>query len=786
MNDINKYLEILTEFAEKELANHFKIKKLGFEHFEIVNSYLIHQTICENRNNTLLYIPHKQTKSKFYIPVIFTLALYNFIDNFIDNETDFHKGDTLQLGKDRFVIEKIDAFNASLIKKDNANTRYPNVPKKKLKYYIKTYANASSAKVRKTFDSYRSFFKDYIVGIDREVPSQFKYKSIIVTDKSIVSELKAYHINGAQIHKAFPFQYVTKSGKLTNNIPIEPMIYVVNDYETVRQYILTQDITIRNITFIGKNKYEEHHLEITEDINNGKIENCLLIGSSDLSVNAIPNLRKWKWTLAELDYFNYFTTYPIRKIITDNNQFTIALNDFNNSIKQIEEEYGISLNELYNYIRNVIQIVIPTSRSRLVIQFDDLLIHFKKEGEDIVESILSEIGEYDYDDIWKEILDQFSKLMEIKKSSYLKFKEINKFQNIDYLVVPKKYLEFWENDIYPYKVKNVISFKDFKSKNLENKNKIIVFIGFYGYNHLKSMSYSSNEISILLSPEEDKYFNACQNKFNNETYMELKSTDRKAISNISFDDVKQIESIDELIDRLFSQDEEAKMNPDCSEFFTTNIVRELTFEDDTEKLVLDENKRVLLQIDQKEYFEKVKYLKSGDKIRVYDNSSKEELYQVALGYDVNGEFAKIEEFSKLWKLELELFYKEYNSLNELHQLLVKNGLSIKNPQTLNNWIRPESNVKFPQRRKDLLVLRDTLKSEILNGNYKDILYYRKVYNGLMIALGRDFSDEISEYIQHKKVGELLKKFGKKQIQQFVDQNAKERVIKTIKAINFEQ
>ena len=88
-------------------------------------------------------------------------------------------------------------------------------------------------------------------------------------------------------------------------------------------------------------------------------------------------------------------------------------------------------------------------------------------------------------------------------------------------------------------------------------------------------------------------------------------------------------------------------------------------------------------------FEKVKNLKTGDKIRVYDNSSKEELYQVALEFDVNGEFTKIEEFSKLWKSELESFYKEYNSLNELHQLLVKNGLSIKNPLTLNNWIKPD-------------------------------------------------------------------------------------------------
>ncbi len=38
-----------------------------------------------------------------------------------------------------------------------------------------------------------------------------------------------------------------------------------------------------------------------------------MIGSADISENSIPNLLKWKWTLPELDFFNYFATYPINK-----------------------------------------------------------------------------------------------------------------------------------------------------------------------------------------------------------------------------------------------------------------------------------------------------------------------------------------------------------------------------------------------------------------------------------------------------------------------------------------
>jgi anaerobic ribonucleoside-triphosphate reductase len=68
MKDVNKYLEFLIEFAERKLNTHFKIDKLAFDNFEIVNSYLIYQTIKDNKKkiNTLIYIPDKETKSQFY------------------------------------------------------------------------------------------------------------------------------------------------------------------------------------------------------------------------------------------------------------------------------------------------------------------------------------------------------------------------------------------------------------------------------------------------------------------------------------------------------------------------------------------------------------------------------------------------------------------------------------------------------------------------------------------------------------------------------------------------
>jgi len=586
------------------------------------------------------------------------------------------------------------------------------------------------------------------------------------------------------IHKAFPFQYITKTGRKTDNISIDPMIYIVNDYQTARTHILNKRNNISNVIFIGANKYKDCHLEISEDLKSKRIENCLLIGSADISENAIPNLYKWKWTLPELNYFNYFTTYPINKILVENEYFSDLLKDFDSLLTQIENDYGINLKELYYFVRNILPVMIPTNKSRLITQLDNILMYFEKEGEDIVESAFYEIDEYDYEEIWGEILTNFIALINCKKDSNLKYQKLNEFQRIDYLIVPKEYLEIWNEEVNKGKIRNVISFKDFEQ--LDVKNKTIVFLGFFGYNHLKSMMYSSNRINIILYSQENEHFKNCFNRFKRETYNELKSSDRTVISDISFKETEKIENISELIKRLFEQDEETKINPDYIETYSTNIRRELTFENDTETLELDENKTVLLKINQKERFEKVKNLTVGDKIRVYDNSSKEELYQVALEADTDGQFTRIEGFSKLWKKELKNYYSEFESLEELYKSLVNNGLSIKNELTLRNWININSNVKFPQRKKDLFVLKKAINSTQLNENYSDILKSRRLFNGIMIALGRDFSDEISDYIQNKKKGKLLKQFSDTQIQQFVDKNAKERIIKTIKAVDYEQ
>jgi len=787
MENINLYLNNLERCARGHLKEKYNIDKVHFSPFQLINSYLIYQSIDESKTkkNSLIYIPDTKDKSKFYIPVIIILALYNFYDNYIVDETDFEIGEIVQKDGDRFKIDEIKNNSITITKEDKSKSKIF-IPKSKLKNeYIITTAKLNNNKAKIKFNDYKRFFTNNIIGLDNSkgLPSKFKYKSIIITDKSIEKQLKKYKVDKHHIHKSFPFKYITKTGKESDNIPIDPMIYIVNDYQTARKYILDKGIFIRNVIFIGASKYKNDLLNISNDLNNKRIEKCLLIGDNDIKTNALPDLYKWKWTLLELNYFKYIESKEICKLEIKNDEFSELLNEFNETIIQIEKENGLNLKELYKFIRRTFPIVVSSSECRLIKQLDKLLIYFEKEALDIVETAFYDIDEYDYEDSWKNILEKFTNLINWKKKHFLKYEQLMNFKKIDFLVVPEDYLGIWNKERRNYLIRKVISFKDFK--NLEITNKVIVFLGFYGYEHLKSIIYNPNKINILLYPQEKEWFINCANKLERETYNELKNLDRKKISEISFKEIEKVEDISELIKRLSEKYENDEINPDHSINDSTNISYKLTFENDIDIPPLDANKAVLLEINHKEREEKIENLKVGDVIRVYDNTTKEEVYKIAKKADKSGTFNNIEYFSKLWKTELSKYSKSFNSLETFLMHLNDKGLSISSESTLKNWINSKSSVKFPHKTKDLLVLKKTINSNMLNYKFNDIIKSRQAYNGIMIALGRDLSDEISAYIKKKQKGKILKEYTDEQIQKFVDQNAQKRIVKTIKAIDYE-
>ena len=57
------------------------------------------------------------------------------------------------------------------------------------------------------------------------------------------------------LKKAIPFQWVTKRGLTKHEsdfIPIEPMIYLVPDYETFKEHLIDKIENLDSVIFIGK------------------------------------------------------------------------------------------------------------------------------------------------------------------------------------------------------------------------------------------------------------------------------------------------------------------------------------------------------------------------------------------------------------------------------------------------------------------------------------------------------------------------------------------------------
>src|SRR5690606_8959392 len=140
----------------------------------------------------------------------------------------------------------------------------------------------------------------------------------------------------------------------------------------------------------------------------------------------------------------------------------------------------------------------------------------------------------------------------------------------------------------------------------------------------------------------------------------------------------------------------------------------------------------LLQSDGSERPEKVKNLKENDIIRLYENTTKEELYKIAIESGDEEKFLEIESLSKLWKSLLSVYTFKFSSLTDFLKFLNEKGISISNENTLRNWITPESNVKFPQKTKDLYILKTILQDSMLDKYFQALLQSRRLYNGIMI------------------------------------------------------
>ncbi|MGQ1908185.1 hypothetical protein ACT3CE_00210 [Marinifilum sp. RC60d5] len=780
------YLSNLLNHSKSELEKNYNINDFEFDDFEFINFFLINKALNEDNYNLAINFPQRDDKRDFYIPVLLSVTSTLFFQNYVDDKTDYVIGEIVQKDGLRFrIIGKTDD-GFKIISEDVAKTvKYPT--NKSIKKYIVTTAALTARQVKTKFNHYRNLFK--LIFGDDYVPSKFTYKAaIIVERKDFLESLKNKKLSEVDLKKAIPFKWVTKKGfdkNESDSIPIEPMIYLLPDYETFKEFVFDKIENLESVVFIGKNKYEPFLTQIKRDLRKGNIPKAIFIGSN--GIDNIENLKTWKWTQSETNYFNEIEDSSFNLINTAPSDFINSIQVFEQKIQEIDTEYCFNLKTLFRLKKILYSTVLPNKNFRLVSQLEYLRHIYSKEIYSIVSESFFEINEdpKPHIDILTELANSIIANIPLDKwDSFLKL------ERADILIVPERFKDTWLYELKSLVKIKVLSFKEFK--NLHNRfttRKNIAFLTIFGFADspneiLRFIEQTSNDFYFILYPEEIKLVEKLLNKCKNESIEQFGSKHRYSLSHVEYPIIKEDEDISDIISKFYEQD--SFENRTYHYEHTENIEYKLTFKND-EIVVLEGSKAVLLLTDNQKRKEKVSNIVSGDKVRVYENTSKERLFEIASENDEQGKLVEIIENSKTWKQCLINYYNNKKSYTYNEEQLLKelldNGAKIQ-IVTLKKWLNISDKDFFPSQIINLIAIKRTIDCDILNSKFDEIKRCKKAYRSIMIALGRDLSDEIMDYIisNKKVVGKILQRFNSEQIDKFINESAPLQTVKNIQIL----
>lgn len=713
------YLHQLNQTAEKNLETDFRFTKPDFSTFQIINASLIKQLFSKEDTNLLISLPTNELpKTVFEISILLPVLKcflhsagitksVNVGDIIIKAECgtissvreigeNFIKATPL-LETSRVVIGYESPF---LILNDNLKLKVAQKLNKATYIQKKSSIENLKSKLLEEIQQHLAITKYYQ---DRNISLSPKHKTkvIAVASKKDFLEL---------IPSCIPFQYINKSGEIYPDTPFDPILYVVNDFATAKEFIIDKEFEIDTILFIGDNKYKADSLsnKIKSDISRlyrqEKFKRCIFIGNEDIESTDKFKVQKWNWTLPEMKHFSNATNSKINTIRISYPKLSNAILDFIKIVNNAEQqnENLINLKKSLRFVRRMY----PTTalnNERINSRANDILKEFEVEVEELFQDEYQSIDK-DYKPDFELLKSQFKKIIALAKNENAKaqwFKEQAK--DVDYIVVHSKVKGYWEKEIEKClqtnqvvsKVKSladlnniqskeqslqfykglkytqVITLKEFEQKEADKKR--YLFLSFYGYGvypeTLLEKMYAKNVVSdILLYEEEYKAFQYHLYKFNERTIQEFRSVDREELSGIKYPETQNIntENIDEWIKFLIDSEN--------FKFSKKEEIRyEIAFVEETEKIKQRESKKVLLE-GYEEHYKEVRELKKGDKVRIYQNPDIETLHDIIKMTDESELFLRVDKFSSLWKSSLWKYASSTAILNKHTDLLRRKHL----------------------------------------------------------------------------------------------------------------
>ena len=799
MHELKTYSNKLKHKAKGYLYERYNFKSIKISPFQFINFYLIDTSVRRSQN---LFIKsyNKQLPALSQFPALLSISMTMFYRNYRDKNMSFEKGDIVQKDKRKYKILRVTKNVYFIGSGERGRETIRQISKDKFKGYSVVTSGLSNRKVKVGLSEFNKFFK-MVFSISSALPTKFTHRAaIILSKKDLELEIKSQNYFDIDIKKAIPMRWITASGKeYWKHLPIEPMIYCVPDFETLDEYVLSKGIAIETLVVIGKNKYkEEHGTNIKRAIREGDIKSCIVLGSEDIQDN-VGQFLKWNWTYPEYAYLTKQPYGEISVIHSQDNPFEIRIKKFINAICKLEEEHGISLNNIKGLRKFLYSLVLAkkeNSRNLSQLEYVKHLIG-KVANESIYEEFYSQNKEpYDVldnvNELIKDIFSNFNnnKLLNLERLEFMKV-----------LIVPEKLVDNWKEELST-EVGTICSFKEFMTfqHKLSNRKNIYVLSLFgngLNQNELIEMALNTqHHFYFLAYPEESEIIDIFKESRKNNLLNEYQSKDRKKLSGLDFEvkinKIKVSKSLTEIMDDLYDKSDRKTYDYEYESQGQVNYFIE--FDDNPLPMVIDGSKTVLMLNNGNWIKTKTYNLLKGDIVRIYNNLSKDKLFEIAAGEDSNGRFAEIIELSQLWKKELRSYYasnitrNKYYDAPELLQALKAKGATITNTITINKWLELKDKERFPNDSKNLMAIKNLINSDILNENFDKILKVRSFYRGVMISLGRDLSDDVMDYIKSngQEKGNILLKFNEEEVESFIHNAAPKRIIKSINITDDEE
>jgi len=761
LNNIRDYIISNYNEAQKSILGDYNLAdQKTFTHFDYINFHIVNSFILDERNSDLfIAIPQRYFRESFYESIFYSVVLIKLYQNYCayqPEEVVLRNGDTIySKGKLYIYRRRVDGRMAVELKfpKNNQTGEYhidsPSYTKLTSDF---PYHRDTTVKRLKGFCD----FLNNKFGHQVPLLTHFPHKCLVIADQ------RYYKVN-----KDLPTRYWTKSGKQSQEIPIDTLIEVCNDFHTANHYILNGQQVFDEIIVIGDAKFADSGLfaQIQNAKWTGKVRRIILIGNKKPQIQ--HQFTEWLWSFKECRLANHEKLNIPSKVNIQNDNLLQALRSINMKIRDIHAQRGPDLAYLLRFVNFYLRFVLnqsPTGQAVLDGYMARLVHHFESEEFKLR---FYEKDIYDEAEIVKAgklLLAQFETLSDLFISENLKWQKIKEISNQHkqiFLITEKRNYDFVKKQINGNSRITLISDKRIDGqiphlerwisddqRNTAEKTYVIPYL--QGQDQHAQLQGLNGKTHILCFKDVDEiWIDHIINKDYEDLLKKLNHPDRKKFLKTTFK--YQVPKNEKDLAVLFDMD-----LPDQTQYSgayltepsADHIYYKVSFEDGSTE-VFKSSKAVFLIEANEQLKATIGEIYDGAVIRYYKNESYETFKQILSIFDTKSIMAQIDAAVKSWKAALTELRKIHPDAKSCYQEIYLDKKAV-HFDTFQNYFDPGASIRFPRKHtleaiKDCCI-RFQLSDLDLVLNYHIILNYAKEDKRIRQQAGKILGADLIEYV----------------------------------------